>query len=155
MVPPPDKGERLYVCGDTHGQLQDVLWIFELHKEPAPGNAFLFNGDMADRGANAVEIFMLLLTYKLASPGTVYMNRGNHEQRDLNERPFANGGGFAWEVRRKYPHDELLIDLFQNLFTNLPIASLVGEWALVIHGGLFREEDVTLDDIRAIDACRQ
>ena len=32
------------------------------------------------------------------------MNRGNHEQRDLNERPFANGGGFAWEVRRKYPH---------------------------------------------------
>ena len=47
------------------------------------------------------------------------------------------------------------VDLFQNLFTNLPIASLVGEWALVIHGGLFREEDVTLDDIRAIDACRQ
>ena len=43
QVPPPDKGERLYVCGDTHGQLQDVLWIFELHKEPAPGNALLFN----------------------------------------------------------------------------------------------------------------
>ena len=75
--------------------------------------------------------------------------------RPLPRRPFANGGGFAWEVRAKYPHDELLIDLFQNLFTNLPIASLVGEWALVIHGGLFREEDVTLDDIRAIDACRQ
>ena len=54
QVPPPaNKSERLYVCGDTHGQLQDVLWIFELHNEPAPGNAFLFNGDMADRGANA------------------------------------------------------------------------------------------------------
>jgi hypothetical protein len=39
QVPPPEKGKHLYVCGDTHGQLQDVLWIFELHNEPAPGNA--------------------------------------------------------------------------------------------------------------------
>ncbi|EOD13115.1 hypothetical protein EMIHUDRAFT_427814 [Emiliania huxleyi CCMP1516] len=155
-VPPPAKpGERLLVCGDTHGQLQDVLVIFEEHGLPAPGNAYLFNGDIADRGRNATEIFVLLLAFKLACPDIMHINRGNHEQRDLNERPFANGGGFAWEVRAKYPHDELLIDLFQNLFTNLPIASLVGEWALVIHGGLFREEDVTLDDIRAIDACRQ
>ena len=77
-----------------------MLWIFELHNEPAPGNGYLFNGDMADRGANAVEIFMLLLAYKLACPEIIFMNRGNHEQRDLNERPFANGGGFAWECRR-------------------------------------------------------
>jgi len=156
QVPPPaNKSERLFVCGDTHGQLQDVLWIFELHNEPAPGNAYLFNGDMADRGANAVEIFMLLLAYKLASPGTVYMNRGNHEQRDLNERPFANGGGFAWEVRRKYPHDENLIELFQRFFMLLPIASVVGSWAFVIHGGLFRDTDVTLDDLRKVNNKRQ
>ena len=89
-VPPPAKGEHLYVCGDTHGQLQDVLWIFELHNEPAPGNAFLFNGDMADRGANAVEIFMLLLAYKLASPGTVYMHRTRNPNRNPNPNPHSH-----------------------------------------------------------------
>ena len=67
-VPPPNSGKKLYVCGDTHGQLQDVLLIFDLHGTPAPGNAYLFNGDIADRGKYAVEIFMLLLVYKLAPP---------------------------------------------------------------------------------------
>ena len=47
------------------------------------------------------------------------MNRGNHEQRDLNERPFAQGGGFAWECRAKYPHDENLIELFQRYAAQL------------------------------------
>ena len=156
VVPAPsNKSERLFVCGDTHGQLQDVLWIFELHNEPGPGNAYLFNGDMADRGANAVEIFMLLLAYKLAVPNAIFMNRGNHEQRDLNERPFANGGGFAWEVRKKYPHDENLIELFQRFFMLLPVASVVGSWAFVIHGGLFRDTEVTLDDIKKINNKRQ
>jgi hypothetical protein len=50
---------------------------------------------------------------------------GNHEQRDLNERPFQNGGGFAWEIRQKYPRDERLIDLFQQFFMLMPIASKV------------------------------
>ena len=43
LTPPASADERLYVCGDTHGQLQDVLWIFELHGEPKPGNHYLFN----------------------------------------------------------------------------------------------------------------
>ena len=38
------------------------------------------------------------------------------------------------QVRRKYPHDENLIELFQRLFMLLPIASVVGSWAFVIHG---------------------
>jgi diadenosine tetraphosphatase ApaH/serine/threonine PP2A family protein phosphatase/Ca2+-binding EF-hand superfamily protein len=155
LAAPKTRAERLLVCGDTHGQLQDVLVIFDEHGLPAPGNAYLFNGDIADRGRNATEIFVLLLAFKLACPSVLHMNRGNHEQRDLNERPFANGGGFAWELRSKYPHDERLIDMFQHLFMQLPLASVVGEWALVIHGGLFREPGVTLDEIRGIDGCRQ
>ncbi|KAL1506991.1 hypothetical protein AB1Y20_007854 [Prymnesium parvum] len=155
VVPPTNASEKLYVCGDTHGQLQDVLWIFELHGLPSAKNRYLFNGDIADRGANALEIFMLLFAFKLAEPTCLYINRGNHEQRDLNERPFANGGGFAWELREKYPHDEHLIELFQRIFVLFPIAALVGQWAFVIHGGLFRQAGVTLDDIAKTDNRRQ
>ena len=144
---PTGPSEKLRVCGDTHGQLQDVLWIFDEHGEPSRNNAYLFNGDIADRGKHALEIFLLLLAYQLADPRSIYINRGNHEQRDLNERPFTAGGGFAWELRGKYPHDENLVELFQRLFNALPVASIVGEWALVILGGLFREPNITLDDI--------
>ncbi len=154
-LPTPKAGKRLLVCGDTHGQLQDVLHIFDQHGLPAPDNSYLFNGDIADRGTYAVEIFALLLAFKLAAPTTLHINRGNHEQRDLNERPLFNGGGFAWEVRGKYPHDERLIDLFQHLFLQLPLATCVGDWALVIHGGLFRAEEVTLAELNAVESRRQ
>ena len=120
---PPDKDHTLYVCGDTHGQLQDVLCILDTHDLPSATNAYLFNGDIADRGDHATEIFLLLLSFMLADPTCLYVNRGNHEVRDLNERLFQCGGGFAWELRTKYPHDEALIDLFQHFFMLMPIAS--------------------------------
>ena len=42
---------RLLILGDTHGQLEDVLWIFFKHGEPrSTDNVYLFNGDVADRG---------------------------------------------------------------------------------------------------------
>ena len=151
---PTSSAQKLRVCGDTHGQLADVLWIFDEHGEPSADNAYLFNGDVADRGKHAVEIFLLLLLYQLADPKCMYINRGNHEQRDLNERPFSAGGGFCWELRGKYPHDENLVDLFHRFFNTMPIAALVGQWALVIHGGLFREPNVTLDDIRNVNFRR-
>jgi hypothetical protein len=48
--------DRVLVCGDTHGQLQDVMVIFEELGLPAPGNVYLFNGNIADRGHNATEV---------------------------------------------------------------------------------------------------
>jgi serine/threonine-protein phosphatase 5 len=66
IPPPKSAAQKLKVCGDTHGQLQDVLWIFDEHGEPSADNAYLFNGDIADRGKNALEIFCLLLLYQLA-----------------------------------------------------------------------------------------
>lgn len=87
------------IAGDTHGQLQDVLWIFSEYGEPSASNVYLFNGDVADRGTNAVEIFMLLFGYMTLCPGSVFLSRGNHENEEINERALKFGGGFAEEVR--------------------------------------------------------
>ncbi len=43
------EGVTLTVVGDTHGQLYDVLHIFDSLGLPSPTNWFLFNGDMVDR----------------------------------------------------------------------------------------------------------
>lgn len=135
-MPTPESGSTLIVVGDTHGQLSDVLYIFSVHGPPSPSNVYLFNGDIADRGPAACEIVLLLLTYKLAVPDSIFINRGNHENSDINERPAKNGGGFAAEVRAKY--DRELFHTFQQLFCNLPLAAVLGDECIVVHGGLCR-----------------
>jgi hypothetical protein len=41
----------------------------QAHGPPAPGNVYLVNGDIADRGPNAVEIYLILFGYMLTCPG--------------------------------------------------------------------------------------
>ena len=77
---------RIVVVGDTHGQLNDFCWILKAHGPPSAGNVYLINGDVADRGGYAVEIYLLLFGYMLACPGCVHVNRGNHESFDMNIR---------------------------------------------------------------------
>lgn len=44
-------GGRVTVCGDTHGQLEDLFTIFTINGHPTPENRYLMNGDYVDRGA--------------------------------------------------------------------------------------------------------
>jgi protein phosphatase len=158
---PPD-GARLIIIGDTHGQLADVLWIFAEYGPPSRSNIYLFNGDVADRGSHAVEIFALLFGYMLAEPGSVYMSRGNHENREINERAQHYGGGFGEEVRNKYNDHYMLggdgarlFEIFTGLFELLPLAFVVAEKLLVIHGGLWRHRGVTLSQLRKLNNRKQ
>ena len=135
--------------GDTHGQLEDVLWIFTEYGPPSSTNVYLFNGDVADRGTRACEIFALVFGYMLQSPGSIYLNRGNHENEEINERMRSHGGGFAEEVRSKY--EAPLFQLFVEIFELLPLAYVVGGKALVLHGGLCRHRGVSLSQIRRLN----
>lgn len=45
--------------------------------------------------------------------------------------------------------------LFSESFSALPLASLIGSKYLVLHGGLFSDDNITLDDIRKLDRHRQ
>ena len=42
--------------GDTHGQLADVLHILYHLGPPSGKNRYLFNGDMVDRGSQAISL---------------------------------------------------------------------------------------------------
>jgi len=48
-----------------------------------------------------------------------------------------------------------VFELFNEVFCYLPLACCLGEKVLVVHGGLFSEDGVKLDDIRKIDRNRQ
>ena len=86
--------KRLIVVGDLHGQLADLLTIFNENGFPSPeGTQYLFNGDFVDRGEKGTEVVTLLLAYKLVYPDSVHLNRGNHETVAMNM-----AYGFADEV---------------------------------------------------------
>lgn len=56
---------RLTICGDTHGQLQDLLSIFTINGIPSPTNRYLMNGDFVDRGDYSCEILFTLMAFSL------------------------------------------------------------------------------------------
>ncbi|KAL8427440.1 hypothetical protein Efla_003887 [Eimeria flavescens] len=137
---PKKPGARLVLVGDTHGQLNDVIWILYKFGPPSPINVYLFNGDIADRGRSSVEIFLLLFAFKLSCPGSVIINRGNHESADMNEVY-----GFAQEVRQKY--GGMLYQKFQDIFHLLPLCVVLEKRVFIVHGGLCRRDNITLQHI--------
>ncbi|KAL1957669.1 hypothetical protein VTO42DRAFT_5646 [Malbranchea cinnamomea] len=143
-----EKGTKLTVCGDTHGQFFDLLEIFRLNGYPSDTHAYLFNGDFVDRGSWSTEIALLLYAYKWMRPNKFFLNRGNHETDDMN-RVY----GFEGECKAKYT--ERLFKVFSESFSALPLATLIGEKYLVLHGGLFSDDNITLDDIRKLNRHNQ
>ena len=56
------------------------------------------------------------------------------------------------QVKQKY--SAMLVGLFEETFRYLPLAHVLNGRVLVVHGGLFAQDGVKLDDIRAIDRNR-
>jgi len=139
---------KFTVCGDVHGQYYDLCNIFDLNGLPSPDNPYLFNGDFVDRGSFSVETILLLFLWKILYPSSFHLLRGNHETINMNRMY-----GFEGEVMSKY--NKKLYDLFCETFCCLPLAAVIQNQVLVLHGGLFNKDGVTLNDIRAIDRFRQ
>eukprot|EP00931_Biecheleriopsis_adriatica_P007250 TRINITY_DN108559_c0_g1_i1.p1 TRINITY_DN108559_c0_g1~~TRINITY_DN108559_c0_g1_i1.p1 ORF type:complete len:878 (+),score=148.08 TRINITY_DN108559_c0_g1_i1:30-2663(+) len=142
----PSNG-KVVVVGDTHGQLQDVLYLFRVHGPPSNANVYLFNGDIADRGPNACEIFFLVIAYFLADPNSVVINRGNHESEGMNMMSCYEGGGFYDEVQAKFGAN--MYKNFLSMMKVLSLCTVIGEKVLVVHGGL-TTTNLTLDLVRSI-----
>lgn len=121
----------LHVCGDIHGQYYDLLRIFEHCGYPGE-ISYLFLGDYVDRGKQSLETICLLLAYKIKHPSKVTLLRGNHESSVTN-RIY----GFYDECKRRY--NVRLWRSFTELFNYLPVAALIDEKILCMHGGLSPE----------------
>ncbi|EGG23306.1 Protein phosphatase 5 [Cavenderia fasciculata] len=142
-----ETSKKITICGDTHGQFYDLLHIFELNGFPSEDKPYLFNGDFVDRGSWSFEVIITLLSFKLLYPNHMHLTRGNHESIEMNR--FY---GFTGEVLHKY--SEKVHDLFTDLFVWFPLAFVLDNDYLVVHGGLFGKDGVTLDDIRKLNRAQ-
>eukprot|EP01028_Stygiella_incarcerata_P005626 TRINITY_DN2354_c0_g1_i1.p1 TRINITY_DN2354_c0_g1~~TRINITY_DN2354_c0_g1_i1.p1 ORF type:complete len:478 (-),score=118.07 TRINITY_DN2354_c0_g1_i1:255-1688(-) len=142
------KKKHITVCGDTHGQFFDVVHIFEENGMPSKENPYLFNGDYVDRGSFSVEVILALLSFMITDPESIYLARGNHESRGLNQMY-----GFSGEVAAKY--NPKMYEVFLEVFRVLPLCHVLNKKVIVIHGGLPRQGNVTLSEIASIDRKRE
>ncbi|CAM6098677.1 unnamed protein product [Calypogeia fissa] len=129
------------VCGDIHGQYPDLLRIFESGGFP-PETNYLFLGDYVDRGKQNLETICLLLAYKIQYPENFFMLRGNHECDYIN-RIY----GFYDECKRRF--NIRLWKVFTECFNCLPVAAVIDDRILCMHGGLSPELK-SLDQIKRI-----
>ncbi|KAH9610509.1 hypothetical protein KSS87_020056 [Heliosperma pusillum] len=142
------EGNKITVCGDVHGQFYDLINIFDINGFPSDDNPYLFNGDFVDRGSFSLEVVLTLFAFKCLYPNSFYLARGNHESKTMNKMH-----GFEYEVVSKL--NNTFFDLFAQVFCCLPLAHLINNKVLVIHGGLFSNDGVKLSDIRGIDRFQE
>ena len=131
------------VCGDIHGQFDDLLEIFDVGGE-VPETNYIFLGDFVDRGNNSVETFIFLLCLKIKYPNRITLLRGNHESRQITQ-----AYGFYEECSRKYGSVNVwrmctdIFDLFQ-------LAAVIENKVFCVHGGLSPSAP-NIDDIKKIN----
>ena len=65
------------ICGDIHGQFDDLLELFKIGGFP-PYTNYIFMGDFVDSSKKSVETFLLLLALKARYKNRVTLLRGNH-----------------------------------------------------------------------------
>ncbi|KAJ3829954.1 phosphoprotein phosphatase [Lentinula raphanica] len=156
------EGVTCDVIGDVHGQFYDLLHLYSLTGKPDPKHYLLMNGDLVDRGSWSIEVILTAFAYKWLYPNYMYVNRGNHEAKDMNST-------YGFEGEAKHKHGDQSYKLFAHVFTTLPLATLICPTQppkikkaqdilspqgrrrfFVVHGGLFSKDEVTLEDIRKI-----
>ncbi|NXC46079.1 PPE1 phosphatase, partial [Penelope pileata] len=130
--------KEITICGDLHGNLDDLLLIFYKNGLPSENNPYVFNGDFVDRGRNSMEILILLFAFLLIYPNDLHLNRGNHEDYIINLKY-----GFTSEVLEKYKvHARAILYHLQDLFSWLPLGTVINNKVLIVHGGISDTTDL-------------
>lgn len=139
---------KITVCGDTHGQLYDVLNLFRKFGKVGPKHTYLFNGDFVDRGSWSCEVALLFYCLKIVYPHNFYLNRGNHETNNMNKI-------YGFEDECNYKYSSRIFDMFAESFESLPLATIINDDYLVMHGGLPSDTSCSLEDFKKIDRFSQ
>lgn len=114
----PKDVKTVVIVGDLHGDLSSLAHIVRKNGLPGPHTAFVFNGDMVDRGIRGGEVLYFILQLLLQYPKRVFINRGNHEDTFLNA-----AYGFKDELYTKYgvANGRVLRDSLSRLYTSIPL----------------------------------
>lgn len=111
------------------GQFYDMLHLYSLTGEPSEKHCLLMNGDLVDRGSWSIEVILTAFAYKCKFsslrlcmcvfiyfvtlrpglyPKRMYINRGNHEAKEMNRT-------YGFEGEAKHKHGEQTYKVYDLL----------------------------------------
>jgi serine/threonine-protein phosphatase 4 catalytic subunit len=135
------------VCGDIHGQFDDLMELFNVGGE-IPETNYIFMGDFVDRGINSVETFLFFLVLKVKYPDRITLLRGNHESRQITQVY-----GFYDECMRKFSSVNVW-KMCTEVFDVLQLAAVIEDKVFCVHGGLSPQAE-KIDDIKQINRIQE
>ncbi|KAI1109198.1 hypothetical protein F5Y14DRAFT_433387 [Nemania sp. NC0429] len=119
---------RIKIVGDLRGQYNDLLALFGYNGFP-PEASYLFMGNYVDIEGQSIETICLLLAYKIKYPDNFFLLRGGNETNRVNREL-----GFYAECLTRYGSG--IWYHLNDLFDCFPLAAIIDEKILVVHGGL-------------------
>ena len=157
--------DMIFIMGDIHGSVHSLLrsilqlaawgWLDNNFKIIQPNFKMIFLGDFVDRGRYSLEVVYMLLRLKVANFNNVFLLKGNHEEKNINE--FY---GLKTECNDKNTEKQYgtINDVF---FGNLPLAIYVGcpkwnnKYLQFCHAGIHLENfsvNKSIDDLNKAGA---
>ncbi len=120
--------------GDLHGDLVSTYSVLKfMWNKFTEDCVMVFLGDYIDRGGYQLETLALVLSLKELYSERIVLLRGNHEPPEWliphpHDYPFYLKSRFSSEWRDLY-------SLSLNLFNSLPVAAVLEEFFVALHGG--------------------
>jgi serine/threonine-protein phosphatase PP1 catalytic subunit len=116
------------VCGHIHGNIQDLIRIFESLACP-PTIGYLFLGDYVDLGRQGMEVLTILLSLKVLLPSRIFLLRGNHESQLMT-------GEYGFRMECEERATLKYYNAFIGVFAHLPICCIINSVIFYVHGGI-------------------
>ena len=144
------------IFGNIYGVYTDLMRYFESYGNPSDNiqngdinvMQYIFLGDFCDRGNQSLEVILLLFALKIKYPDFIYLIRGHHEDKAINEF-YGLGKECTDKLKEDIKNEESIFNKINQVFDFLPFGVLVDNTILCIHGGIGASVK-TLDDISNI-----
>lgn len=95
----------------------------------------MFLGNYVDRGKCSLEVIMTLFALKLKFPNSIYLLRGAHEDRNINQDE-----GLGLECHQRLGDDiqnpNSVFNKINEVFDYLPLAAVLNNEILCVHSGI-------------------
>ncbi|MCL2862584.1 MAG: serine/threonine protein phosphatase [Methanimicrococcus sp.] len=134
--------KKTLIATDIHGNAGALDFIMD-YADKRKVDAWVFLGDYVDKGPESVRVLNTLLELKCKHPKKVFLLRGNHETKDVNQ---------FYEFGASMMAEPDIHSAANSVFENMPTAAILNDSIFCVHGGISGKKDENVKDINKQDS---